>query len=425
MNKKILKELAELKEAGVVSESTAENIRQYYQSKSEQGGNRIVVVFGILGALLTGMGIILIIAHNWDDFNTPVKLFFAFMPLVIGQALCGYTLVKKKENTTWRESSAVFLFLAIASSISIVSQVYHISGSLQGFLLTWIILSIPIIYVMRSSMTSLLVISAATWYACEVSYFSYPRVNAWYYWLMMLAIVPWYVRLLKFPKSNFLYFHSWLLALSLTITLGMFGESQDQMMFVAYVSLFSAFILLGELDVFKTEKLITNAFLITGSLGMVIVLLILTVDYPWESIHGSMVTAEIEFFVSIVVSLAAAVLLVVNLKRREVSEVHPMGFVFIVFIVLFVTGLGFPHASQVLTNLLVLVIGVLITKRGADDNNLLIMNYGLLIITALMLIRFFDSDISFVIRGILFIAVGVAFFAFNLRIMKKRKTLQS
>jgi hypothetical protein len=45
----------------------------------------------------------------------------------------------------------------------------------------------------------------------------------------------------------------------------------------------------------------------------------------------------------------------------------------------------------------------------------------LLIITALIACRFFDTDFSFVVRGLVFIGVGVGFFATNYYMIKKRK----
>jgi uncharacterized membrane protein len=424
MSQNILKVLPELIEAGVVTQDEAERIRLYYQSKSLGNSGRLIIAFGILGALLIGMGILLLIAHNWDNFTKPVKISFALAPLLIGQLVCAFALIKKNDNQTWRESSALFLFFAIAASISIVSQVYHIHGTLEGFLLVWIILSIPIVYVMQSSMTSLLVIGTATWYACEVSYFGYPSHIAWYYWPMMTALVPFYFRLMKLHRGNFFYFHSWLLVISLTISLGMFGKAQDQLMLIAYISLFSVFLLLGEMTIVAKGKLLSNAFLIVGNVGAVILLLTLTEDYTWKRISHSGLTLEAEFYSSIVVSMAAATLLFVSIRQRGVSGINPMSYIFIVFIGLYFTGMSFPITAQVLVNILLLLVGVFTVKRGADEDSLLIMNYGLLVITALIMLRFFDSNLSFVIRGILFIAMGIAFFTTNFWMMKKRKKQQ-
>ncbi len=103
------------------------------------------VVVNVLGALLVSLGIILLVAHNWDDLSRFSKTIFAFIPLLVGQGMCAYTLIKKKNSAAWRECSAVVLFFAIATSISLVSQTYHISGTMSGFLLTWMLLAAPVI----------------------------------------------------------------------------------------------------------------------------------------------------------------------------------------------------------------------------------------------------------------------------------------
>ena len=74
-----------------------------------------------------------------------------------------------------------------------------------------------------------------------------------------------------------------------------------------------------------------------------------------------------------------------------------------------------------LANILVLLIGVAEINRGNKSNNLGILNYGLAIITILIICRFFDTDMSFAIRGILFLLVGFGFFVTNYITLKKRK----
>ena len=91
----------------VISQEVASKIESYYKSKQENSPNRLFTVFGVLGSLLVGLGIILILAHNWDDFSRTIKTVFAFVPLVIGQFLVGYSILKKK-SSTWREASGTF-----------------------------------------------------------------------------------------------------------------------------------------------------------------------------------------------------------------------------------------------------------------------------------------------------------------------------
>ncbi|WKN43561.1 hypothetical protein [Tunicatimonas pelagia] len=71
--------------------------------------------------------------------------------------------------------------------------------------------------------------------------------------------------------------------------------------------------------------------------------------------------------------------------------------------------------------MLILVIGIAITLKGARQDHLGVLNYGLLIIAALVLCRFFDERLSFILRGTLFVLVGIGFFLTNYRMLRKRK----
>ena len=84
-------------------------------------------------------------------------------------------------------------------------------------------------------------------------------------------------------------------------------------------------------------------------------------------------------------------------------------------------GLSSPGVSQLLINVLILILAIHTIRDGAQRNHLGILNYGLLIITALITCRFFDTDFSFVVRGLLFIGIGIGFFAANYYMIQKRK----
>ena len=425
MSKSLINELDELTNALVITPETADRIRAYYREKESKPGGRVVIVFGILGSLLVGMGIILIIAHNWDDLGKAVKLGIAFLPLVLGQAMCGYLLLKRSESTAWREGSATFLLFAIATSISIVSQVYNIHGNLARFLLVWMLLSAPLIYAMRSSMVSMLFLIGITWYACEVSYFHYLNEIAWAFWPLLAVVVPWYVGLIRTsPNSNFTYFHHWLVTASLTIVLGMFADQADELIMLAYLCLFGIFILIGQFRPFAEGRTITNAYLVSGSLGSVILMLTLSFEWYWQEIERLGISnwiPSIEMLGLLVLAAIAGWLLYRLTLVKKPVEIHVTSYVFLAALVLYVIGSQQPETAQVLTNVIVLAMGVFTIRRGGLANRLGILNYGLLIISALIVCRFFDTDLSFVVRGILFVLVGVGFFAANYWMVQRRK----
>ena len=51
--------LNELIEAKIISPETAGQISSFYEQRLGKSGNKMIIVFGILGALLVGSGIIL------------------------------------------------------------------------------------------------------------------------------------------------------------------------------------------------------------------------------------------------------------------------------------------------------------------------------------------------------------------------------
>lgn len=421
----MLKDIQELLEAEVISNDTAKKIQQYYQSKEGSSTNKLFAIFGVLGAILVGLGLILIIAHNWDDLLRSTKTILAFIPLLVGQLLCAFSLFKRDDSVAWRESSTAFLFFGIGACISLVSQIYNLPGELGGFILLWMLLSLPLVYAMKSSIVSLLFIVGITAYACCDGYF-YGTENAYLFWPLLLSIFPHYYMLFKQKSnSNFMLFHNWLIPISLTIALGTLIEDHSQIITIGYMSLFGLFYLIGKLDFIDKQRIIFNGYKVIGVCGMIYNLLMYSYNYFWSLLLNkdydlAGVFLSTEFIVSFLITQLAMVLFVSHIKSKGIKGIKPYAPIFILFFIIFLVGLQFPIAA-ILINLLVFVIGVLIIRDGANQNHLGVLNFGLLLITALVTCRFFDTDISFVLRGVMFLMVGLGFFATNFWMLKKRK----
>lgn len=423
MSKQFLRDLPELVSHNLISAETAERIRAFYVERQESAPNRMLVVFGILGALLTGMGIILIIAHNWDELSKATKIIFALLPLFVGQLACGYTLFKRNVNKIWKESSATFLFFAIGAAISIVSQVYNIDGRIGDFLFLWMILALPVIYAMASSMASLLYLIGITVYVCDVGYFEYSGGNGIAYWPLMLASVPHYFRLSK-TQGNFFHFHSWSISISLIIALGTLTDRQGELMTLAYVGMLSGMLLLGQMKPFSDQRLITNAFLVTGSIGIIFIMLTLSFRDYWYGLNYDDIPAypgTKEFIGALITNALAAFLLYLKLRSVTWHDINLKSYAFIIVVVLFIVGFSMPAFSVVAVNMLLFVFAVSTIMSGSRKTSFTLLNYGLLILTALITCRFFDTDLSFVVRGTLFVVVGAGFFLLNYYVVKRKK----
>ena len=419
-------DIQELLKAGVITSETAERIKNHYGSKSGSTANRLFVVFGILGAMLVGLGIVLIIAHNWDGFSRTTKTIFSFLPLAIAQLLSFYVLLKKPKSTAWRESVSVLLFFAVGACIAMIGQVYNIPGNLSSFLLSWMILCLPILYIMNSSATAILYLLGITYYAAETSYFSYPSSHSYWYWALLLAIIPYYYFLWKrHPTSNFVTILNWVLPLSVTIALGTLGNEAGIFLFIGYCSIFGFFYNLGSHEFFKGQVLRNNSYQIIGTIGTLILLFITSFEEFWSELRARKYTfgeifTSLEFWAAIAITVGALVFLYIQQRHKSLTTISFLSFVFILFFIIFGIGL-YASVSVVLINVLILAIGVWTIVNGTKKDHFGILNFGLSIITLWILIRFLNSDLSFVVRGFLLMAIGLAFFAANYWMYKKRK----
>ncbi|MEL7146878.1 MAG: DUF2157 domain-containing protein, partial [Bacteroidota bacterium] len=283
---KIHNELQMLIDASVIDEATAQRIRRFYQERQEAKPNRLFIVFGVLGATLVGLGIILIIGHNWDQLPRALKTAFAFIPLVVGQSLGIYALLKRSDSMAWRESTAAFITFAVGACIAMISQIYHIQGELSGFLLTWSLLSLPLIYVLRSSVVSLLYLVAITFYAYEVGYWVHPNTPPYLYLLLLAAMLPHYYNLHRNnPDSNFMSFHNWFVPLSVASVFGAFYDNYPILLYVGYIALFGFLLIVGEQPHFQNRRSINNGYKVLGSLGSIIMLIVLSFEDVWKGIQ--------------------------------------------------------------------------------------------------------------------------------------------
>lgn len=419
------KDINELIEANVISPETADRIRTYYEENSGSANRRLILIFGIFGALLSGMGVILIMAYNWMDLSITTKSIISFLPLVIAQLVGLYTLWKQRGNREWCESSGVAIYMAIGACLFLISQIYHYPGTPTALILTWMLLVLPAPYILDSGATSLLYVIGITWYASALSYFTHPYLEAWIYWLLLLAIIPYYVMLIRKRFEGFITtMHHWMIPISLTIILGSFTMEHGIWMYLAYFSMFGAFFILGNTPPFTRYAKIQNGYYMVGQTGTSVMLIMLSFNWFWkrlpEHLHPfNEALSAPEFWLFVVITLAASILLFIRASRDKNLLKEPFAYVFLILLLCFYLG-TFSRHVYILINALILLIGVLTIRKGNKTGDFTELNFGLLIFTVLIFSRFFDSNISFLLRGLAFILVGAGFFFVNYSMYRKK-----
>ncbi|WNJ17634.1 DUF2157 domain-containing protein [Pontibacter sp. G13] len=421
---KIRIDTKDLIQAGILDQDTANQIEQYYHQRAPIGNNRLFTAFGILGGLLVGAGGILLIAHNWESLGRGVQTSFAFIPLLIAQLLSLYAIVRKPDLMGWREGAATALFCAVGSSIALVGQIYNLPGSMESYLLTWMLLCIPMVYVMRSSMLSLLCIGGAVYYGCIVGYEFDREQMTWGFWGMMAALLPYYLWQIRDRfNSNFTVFHHWFWALAVMIMIATIPPISGWTVAV-YLFAVGIFHLIGHLPIFEQTLIRSNAYRVVGSIGTWILLFIGCASEFWGPNHGwthRWDAENIPVWLTIgALSLLWAGILYVIYRKQGVREIPILAATIIPSFLAYLFLLEVPFMHWIMSAM-VLAVGIAYTLKGARENHLLTMNYGLVSIAILVGIRFFDDSLSFILKGLLFLGVGIGFFVANYRMIKTPK----
>ena len=423
----LIKDLPELVSAKIITGETAQQISDYYKRKQVSSPNRQLLIFGILGALLVGTGLMFIVANQWDELPRWVQTMCAFLLLIIPQVLCGYVILKIPEKIVWRESTALILFFGVGASISLVSQIYHINGEMSSFMLTWTLLTVPLIYLLNSSAVSLAYLFSIMVYALSARHSGTSQMDDYLFWLLFLIPLPRYLQQVSKSSENILLIlHHWMIPLVLTQTLGTLAHGSKMLMYPNYVTMFGIFYFIGNRALFRDKTLFQNGYKLFGFLGTIITLLVLTFKPSWhemeiEYYHINFLISAPEFIALILLFSLASIFLYQQNKGIQLIKWNLIDIAYILFLLIFILATQDPSLAVILNNLLIFAIGVLMLRLGTQQNHLGVINTGMVVIALLVVCRSFDTELTFVVKGILFVLVGIGFFFTNWLMIKKRK----
>ena len=403
---KILKELDELTASEVICPEVAERIRLYAQQRTQSNSShRLLTVFGALGAILIALGIIVLLAHNWDELPRWIKTFISFLPLLIGQAACGYLLFYKGLTSWWGEAAAVFTSLAIGAAIAMVHQVYNLpESSFASFLTLWLLLALPTLYLMRSRATAILYYIGIG----ALCILGYREWSTYYTSLATFALIlPFYIWHIRYKANSAITsFLHWLTAVFIGIALFILYTSirNDDDVILWFVLLSAIYLMIGK---YLQTSIYYNAYKVAALLCIPICFFI--EDFPSFSNNYTLYTT-----ISIVFIYFYLITKYYYIDKKEkildLVLVFPLLYIFSVYL-----------ARLYLYDLVILAFGAYYVWKGFKSERSLVVNYGLTVISIEVAIRFFDSYFPFVLKGIVFILLGVSFFVANYFILKQKK----
>jgi len=413
------RELPKWKASGWVTEVGEQGLKEMYGPLPERvdPGNRLIVILASLGAALIGGGIILLFAYNWTHFGRPLRAALSFTPLLLAQALTLFTVLRKPDSRAWREGSAVALTASVAACIALIGQTYNIQGDLGGFLLTWMILTFPLVFILRSPITCFALLAQHAWWTGYARFQNDQLPMAWAIFLFILGAIIWLQKTEKKERiglnliTGFAATYLLLMATDLTVWNG-------------WLLILVPWLVLLVLAPVTFPKI--QSFTVISVLAKVLLLiLVFSATYSdfWNTRTGvpKAWSFRWEWVVSGILFLACALLLVRHWAQASARERLWMMLPYLTF-ACWLGGLyelALPVAVGVNLALAAYALVVLLPAcRHGDDQGI---RLGGTLLTILLLLRFFDLDFSLLTRGIAFIVIGTAFLVIIYRIHLTRK----
>jgi len=425
MNKKAIgwlyQELPELVNKGILSSETAEKIKMHYGPIEETQGTRtFLMVFGIIGVLLVGLGIILLIAHNWDQLSRVSRLTISVGLLIAAQLTSGLVLYFKKESRIWRESAGILHLLTIGAAIALVGQTYHLTEDTDTFLLTWMLLSLPLIYLLRSTSVAAMYLVGITFWSASVHIYLEKQLI----WVLLLVVLPYHWQIIKVDRySNPAVILSWVLNVCFYFCFGAAFSSyiNDSGLFI-YSTLFAVNYLIGVLWFGSARESWVMPFKLIGLAGVLGSTFMFTFYNIWSQLRlGTNIFSSTEIGLASLLSL-----LVISGNFLMVKQSNRQNLLF--SLAPLIVGVGYllhsfdssGISATILMNIYMLFLSLGVIRTGVGNNSIGVVNIGMLMLAALISARFLDMNFSFVIRGLVFITLGLAFLVANWLMVRRK-----
>ena len=420
-------ELPRLVAQGILTPEAADALRCHYGPPEHETPRTAwgQILLASFGALLVGGGIILILAHNWEGLGRPARAAIALGVLIAAQVLTIFGVARRRTSMAWIEATSALLVTAVGAAMALVGQTYHLGGSFEGLMRAWLWLVILIPYLTGSSLGAIAFWGLLVVRVVDLGWHDAP----WDPWLLVLGGVPFVVlRVRRQP-------HSWATALvtmsaaGSIMVVGWLATIQagwNGLWAVFQVSFLSAVIAAASWPPSNESatieawrgRLLAPAWIAINLIGTA-----LSFDDAWHTVsitsrhlHNPNVVGAAVLAVACAIFASIQSIYLARAGRSAIAACTSAAFLAVVAHGLAILGLD---VGWIVFNVWLLAVGSLTLIEGVRRLALGTANRGLLTLSALALARFFDSDLTFLARGIAFVVLGIACFALNVWLMRR------
>ncbi|MDD2751641.1 MAG: hypothetical protein PHN59_00720, partial [Candidatus Omnitrophica bacterium] len=323
---------------------------------------------------------------------------------------------------------AVFLSLMVGACLALICQTYNIPGDAGSFTLTWMLLILPLVYFMEATLPAAIYLIGIM---CWASFYADDPIRSICFWPLAALVVPHFIWSLRREiytlRSAILAF---VMAIGVCVGAGVsLGKTWPGAWMIIFPSIFSILYFLGSS---KFEGIHTNwqhSLRFIGGLGIFSLAYSFSFKETWQSLldtryfysRGKItdLSAIPDHLFTFIIIVSAA-LFFYNYAKRNIDKKALFGLMPLLAIVCYSLGGKSALFSMALFNLYLFGMSIYWIISGVRNNRLKTVNIGMLMLALLIIGRFFDSEVGFVVRGIAFILVGTGFLVANAMLIRQR-----
>lgn len=355
-NEWLRNEIANWRAEGIVDEQLeATLLARYPEKKSNIAWG--VILASAFGALLIGLGIIALLASNWDCLGRGARAVVSVTPALVCGIVALVASVKGWKAASLWEALGLLWCIAIAVAACLVAQTYNLGGSVPSLVLFVALLTLPVVWVTRA-------------------------VGPMMFWPIFAVV--W---MFSYIDANY-HIHTYGVALRALLLLA------------ASVPAYVAFIRRRPP---RAALVIGNFF--TGlcyaiELGMILCAM------PHHA----------EFEYCIVVFWLSSVLIGVLGWKLKLDSWPMIG-----VLVATGTSMPTPFADAIMLYIIGLIFSFCVIAYGVKKEKLRFANLGACLALWLILAKFFESNVEFTVKAVVLIAAGIALTTLNIVFIRHKK----
>ncbi|MFT6280286.1 MAG: putative membrane protein [Salibacteraceae bacterium] len=429
-----------LETKNIVSAETGIKIRSFIRRNEDPSYWQIfLVISALFGALFASAGIFSIISHNWYDMPKHLKGFFSVIPILVALYFYYLAIFKHKDSKTWIETSSLFLMLMIGASMALVSQTYEIEGDFLKFIKVWLALTIPLFYVARASAISGFYLVLALPLLVNASPFGgflggETESELYWFWLYILAFIPhFYLALdkkstkqsVRIVYMSYVFYYVLIFGLITTV-------KSNYILWALTAGV--GFYLFGKQYMRDNMHMLMRPFSWVSQLGIVAALIAISNKWSMIMAFGSDSFMHMDrwegeewyYFLLLLVVMGGIYYNFFRAKEKfgEINYLIVFAPFFVIFCMIFDDFIDSWWWMSLFINFYILYIGITTMIHGSSSGNVIKVFAGLLVVAVLLGIRYFDTDLGYIAKGIVFLIVGGMFFVINLLVKDKVEEIE-